>query len=222
MSETKVFIHLGIHKTGTTFLQHEIFPKIPNINFQRHVNLTTRPVPGKINLFSDENLDGGSYRVFNNVYHRYNIMENLHTMFPNAKIIICVRDKDKWLRSAWKQYTMAYYSYSFEEYCKRLDPRFTDFDTYIEKLKKLFEDVYVCHFEDLQKDPQSFVKGICDFIGVDVPPFENKIVYKSITDGQVKAIRLFDKIFKLKAFHFLLSMAIKVVRNDEGIQKWKI
>jgi len=221
MTETKVFIHVGLHKTGTTFLQNEIFPKIPNINYQRHVDLTTRVVSGKVNLFSDENLDGGSYRIFNTVQHRYNIMENLHTLYPTAKIIICIRDRDKWLQSAYKQYVVAYYSYSFRDYCKRLDPKFTDFDEYIEKLRYWFDDVYVCHYEDLVKNPKEFVNGICDFIGVETPEYENKIIYKGITDGQVKFIRLFDKIFKSKLLHFMLSIGIRVVRKDETIKKWQ-
>lgn len=217
---TKVFIHIGMHKTGTTFLQQEVFPKIPNINYQTKVDLTTKVEERKINLFSDENLDGGSYRLFATGKKRINILKNLHTLFPDAYIILCLRDKESWLKSAYKQYIVAYQSCPFEEYKKRLDPAFLDFETYIQKLKSLFTNVYVCHFEDLKNNPVKFVDGICNFIGVKNPLVGYKIVYKSITDSQVKFIRLFDTIFKSKMLHFALSLAIRIVRKDPFIMKW--
>jgi hypothetical protein len=223
MSETKVFIHIGMHKTGTTFLQTEVFPKIPNINYQTKVDLTTKVEPGKINLFSDENLDGGSYRLFNNANQRDAIIENLHKMFPTAKIIICLRDKEHWLKSAWKQYIVAYYSCSFEEYCKRIDPRFLEFDEYVGKIQHLFgsENVYVCSFQVLLIAPETFVKNLCNFMEVKTPKFENKTIYKGITDGQSLFIQNYDYIFRSKLMHLLLSLFIRLVRNDPTIQKWK-
>lgn len=222
MSDTKIFIHIGMHKTGTTFLQTLIFPKIPNINYQTKVDLTTPVVEDKINLFSDENLDGGSYRLFASAKQRNTILANLHNLFPSAKIILCIRNKDKWLQSAYKQYIVAYKSCSFEDYVHRLDPELYNTANLISIINRTFDDFYVCYFEELQKNPQKFVKGICDFIGVEVPQFENKVVYKGITDWQVKFIRLFDSIFQSKILHFMLSIAIRVIRKDPTIMKWMV
>ena len=222
MNETKVFIHVGLHKTGTTFLQNEVFPKIPEINYQRKVDLTTSVVEGKINLFSDENLDGGSYRLFSKPTDRYKIAMNLYKMFPNAGIIVCLRDEKSWLRSAWKQYVMSYYGYTFNEYCKKMDKETLNFKGYVLYLSNLFSDnVLVTNYETLVKDPQSFVKGICDFIGVETPTFENKETYKSLSYSQTNAIILFDKIFRSKAVHLILSLVIRFIRNDPTIQKFR-
>jgi hypothetical protein len=223
MNETKVFIHVGLHKTGTTFLQNEVFPKIPGINYHQKIDLTTVVEPNKINLFSDENLDGGSYRLFNTVQQRYAILENLKLIFPDAKIIICLREKGSWLRSAWKQYTLSYYGYSILEYCKRLDPQFYDFDGYVSKIKELFgeDNVLVIDFEYLCEFPKNFVGEICDFIGVPVPVFENKKTYESLSDNQINKIILFDTIFRSKTLHFVLSLFIRFVRNDPTIQKFR-
>jgi len=218
--DTKIIIHIGLHKTGTTFLQQEVFPKIPNINYQTKVDLTTKVEEGKINLFSDENLDGGSYRLFNTVEQRYNIMENLHKLYPNAKIILCIRDKDSWLKSAYKQYIVAYKSCSFEEYKQRIDKGFLDFDEYIKRLNKLWTNVYVCEFIDLKRSPVKFVNELCDFIGVRNPLVFYKTVYKGITDGQVKFIRLYDKLLPSKIFHLPLAFAIKFIRKDSTITNW--
>jgi len=219
--ETKIVIHIGLHKTGTTFLQTQVFPKILNINYQTKVDLTTKVEEGKINLFSDENLDGGSYRLFNTVEQRYTILENLHKLYPNAKIILCIRDKDQWLKSAYKQYVVAYKSCSFEEYKRRLDVRFTHYQVYINEIKKYFDAIYICNFEHLKKNPKKFVENICEFIGVQTPEFENKTVYKGITDGQVKFIRVFDTIFPSRVLHFILSIGIRIIRKDKTILQWK-
>ena len=220
MSETKIFIHIGLHKTGTTFLQKEVFPKIPNINYIFRVGLDTAIVEDKTNLLSDENLDGGSYRVFRNHFQRNAIAENLSKMYPKAKIIICIRDTESWLKSAWKQYTLSYYGYSLNEYRRRLDPEFANHYQYIDYLRTLFKDVYICYFGELKKDPKKFVKGICDFMNVEAPQFKNKRVYESITDGQARFIQIYDSIFRSKTMHFFLSLLIRFVRKDEMFEKW--
>lgn len=218
--ETKIVIHIGMHKTGTTFLQREVFPKIPNINYQTDINLFTPVVSDAINLFSDENLDGGSYRLFTTCEQRDTIIKNLHTLYPDAHIILCLRDKESWLHSAYKQYIVAYQSCSFKEYKQRLDTAKLDYAEYISLIKSLFNHVYVCYYNELKKNPQQFVNNLCDFIGVKTPPFNRNIVYKSITDTQVKLIRLYDKLLPSKLLHFLLSLAIRFVRNDSTIIKW--
>jgi len=220
MPEPKIFIHVGLHKTGTTFLQKEVFPKIKDIHYIFRVGIDTTIDRYKVNLLSDENLDGGSYRLFRRGYHRNAIALNLSKMFPSAKIIICIRDKEQWLKSAWKQYLVAYYGYSFEKYKELMDPVIPEFDIYIAYLKTLFKDVYVCHFEDLQKDPKAFVKGICDFMEVETPEFSNKKYYQGITDGQAQFIQLFDSVFHSKTMHFLLSLLIRFIRKDELFEKW--
>jgi len=223
MSDTKVFIHVGMHKTGTTFLQEEVFPNISGINYQRKIDLTTKVEPGKINLFSDENLDGGSYRLFANPKDRYTIAYNLRQMFPTAKIIICIRDKDEWIQSAYKQYTLSYFGYTFLEYFRRMNKETLDFTTYAVYLQNLFgrDNVLVLNYQDLKNDPHAFVELICDFIGVEVPMYEVKTTYPSLDDGQVAIIVLFDKIFKSKLLHLMLSLAVRLVRNDPSIQKWR-
>jgi len=222
LNETKVFIHVGLHKTGTTFLQNEVFKKISGINYQRKVDLTTHVEPGKINLFSDENLDGGSYRLFADPFGRYHIATNLSKMFPDANIIVFTRDEKSWLISAWKQYVLSYFGYPFQEYYRRIDKTITDFNSYIGHLQKLFKNnVLLVHYEELLEAPEDVVKNICDFIGVPVPVFENKSVYKSLSDGQVGFIVFFDKIFRSKTLHFILSLFIRFVRNDPTIQKFR-
>jgi len=34
MKKYNIVFHLGLHKTGTTFLQQEIFPKLSGVNYK--------------------------------------------------------------------------------------------------------------------------------------------------------------------------------------------
>ena len=221
MTEPKIFIHVGLHKTGTTFLQEEVFQKIPNINYQRKVDLTTHIEPNLINLFSDENLDGGSYRLFNDWHNRYHIAANLKKLFPDAGIIICTRDEKTWLVSAWKQYVLSYFGYSFVEYYENISKESLDFTSYIKYLQKLFNNnVLVLHYEELQNSPEEFVNAICDFIGVYHIPFINKSTYPSLNNTQASLIVIFDHIFRSKILHLGLSLLIRLVRKDPTTQKF--
>jgi len=161
--------------------------------------------------------------LFSDVKNRFYIADNLRKMFPTAKIIICIRDPDEWLLSAYKQYTMAYFGYTFQEYFKKFDKQGLDFNSYIFYLRKLFgeENVLLLTYKDFKADPKAYVEAICWFMGVETPVFENKRVYESLSDGQIAFIVLFDKIFKSKALHLLLSLAIRFVRNDPTIMKWR-
>jgi hypothetical protein len=221
--DEQIVIHVGLHKTGTTFLQKEVFPKLGDINYIEEVGLDISLVSDKLNLISNENLDGGSYRLFNKAEKRFAIANNLKKLFPDAKIVLCLRNKESWLKSAWKQYVIAYKSYSFSEYRETLDPHFLDHEKYVRHLKGLFREVHVCWFEDLVSNPQDFVKELCFFMKVQVP--ENIDYSKKhntgITDTQIQFIRLYDKLFPSKLMHLLLSLTIKLVRDDVNIEKWK-
>ena len=55
-----MIVHVGLHKTGTTFLQREIFPKIKNVNYNRDV-FWVKNYKNKINVISNEWLSGQPY-----------------------------------------------------------------------------------------------------------------------------------------------------------------
>jgi hypothetical protein len=220
MTVTKVFIHVGMHKTGTSFLQNEVFPNIPNICYSGKVDLTTHVEENRINLFSDENLDGGSYRLFNSWHDRYHIANNLKKMFPDAGIIICLRDEKTWVVSAWKQYVLSYFGHSFVEYFERTSRESLDFIRYATYLQHLFTNVLVLRYEDLQKDPERFVSSICDFMGVPHPAFVNRPVYQSLTNNQAFFIIIFDHIFRSKTLHLILSVFIRFIRKDPTITRF--
>lgn len=225
--ENRIIIHVGMHKTATTFLQEELFPKIaeqnPQINFidTFSIDMDIKD-SSKLTIISDENLDGGSYRLFRNHEHRDRIARNIARMFPNAEIMICIRGKKSWLKSAYKQFVVGYgWTGSFGEYVSFMDPEVLKFEKYIMLLEELFKEVHVIHFDELVLNPERFVGNVCNILDVPIPHdinFSRKNV--SITNGQVKLIQLISYFLPMKEMYFPVSVIIKLLRKDIKFGKW--
>jgi hypothetical protein len=198
-----IVLHLGLHKTGTSFLQAEVFPKIKNVSFPRNgiFRFGTKIYENKLNIISDEELSVNPHLPpchfeYLESNQRYVIAERLHLLFPQAKIILGIREKKSWLRSVYSQYIKGGGIHNYDDFVNQdFDSGFLDFESYIECLKTYFDEVLIYHFEDLKKDPISFVKKICNFIGKDVPQFENKIYEKGWSERQLKLGLYLNRFF---------------------------
>lgn len=48
----RIIVHVGIHKTATTFLQERCFPQLTGVHFVHHQNYTATPATGIVGLLS--------------------------------------------------------------------------------------------------------------------------------------------------------------------------
>jgi hypothetical protein len=135
----EVFFHIGLQKTGTTFLQRELFSKIKDSNFQ-YVDGHDHPqifnsfrfqdpiyfdenqvrqeiaclAEGKMKLLiSFEDLSGHPY---NAAQARSVIADKIKRCFPNAKILFFVRRQDSFAVSSYLQTVNGGNNYSLKEY----------------------------------------------------------------------------------------------------------
>ena len=153
----------------------------------------------KPNLISFESLIG---EIFDpNYIDMYIIATRLHNVFNNSKVIICIRNKDTITHSLYSQYIKEGGILEKEDFIKEchLDKRL-EYDEYIKYLKALFgkNNVYVMKFEDLKEDANKFVSGLCKFMNVKTPEFENKKYNVSINEKQIEVLRLINRAFKTK------------------------
>jgi len=176
----RIIIHVGLHRTASTFLQREVFPKMKSINFICQDNMPLRDLVlnaylshGKVNLISEEGLSGYSQKTIKQAT-RAQIAKRLSKLFPDAEIILVTRNVDDWLLSMYKAFCNKP-SIKYEKWIKRIPESDKDIDAYIKILNKLFKRVLVIPFNLLKEDTYKFVRTICNFMEVPMVDFKNTI-----------------------------------------------
>jgi hypothetical protein len=197
-----IFIHIGLHKTGTTYLQNKVFPLLKDVNYisvfstsivgNKNFVLCEKLSKEQINLISDEALSGIPYDSTSSA-SRSEIANRLYRLYPNAKIIITFRNKDDWLKSVYKQYTKRdreKTGLDFNGWYNTLfDKSLLDFKSYEKYLKEKFSEVLVLDYEELRDNPKNYIKKLCSFIGVSVPKFQLIYINKSRSDVVTKRLQ---------------------------------
>ena len=188
-----IVLHVGLHKTGTTFLQKRVFSNMD-------VNLIVHPKDfllnldeDKINLISEEKFSGRPHCIHEKNI-RYAYADSLYHMFPDAKIIVGFRDTASWMNSLWKQYIWRGGCKTKDQFLKSFDYSYLDFNSYVDYLKKRFKDVHVYYFEELLKNPDNVIKEISEFIGVEIHDYKVERDNVSFDDKCTKTLRILNKI----------------------------
>lgn len=184
--DSDIILHIGLHKTATTWLQNEIFSKM-NVEYIHDFNLSTPLKKNKV-IISHEKLSGNPV-FLSSATTRYVYANRLSRIFPNAKVIISFRDKKSWVSSLWKQYIIEGGTKKFEDFKKELDQDFLDYDTYLHFLKGHFKEVYSYYFEDFCKDKTKIISDICEFVDIEEPEWKDIIYRKSLSFRKTEWLR---------------------------------
>lgn len=201
-----IFIHIGLHKTATTTLQRQYFPACNDVNLlttrlpevYKFVHYACKSDPlffdtqiakqlldplidsDKINILSNEMLSGPPFSgaVEPGLDHRSPILNNLQSVYPEAKIIIVIRKQNSLAQSFYRQYLFSGGTYPIDRfYGFDNDPepplmsldRFT-FSPYIKELHRLFPSgVLVLPFESFIKNQDDFLRNFAEFVGFTAP-----------------------------------------------------
>ena len=130
-------IHIGYHKTATTWLQHRVFPNLgdrvaffgyltfrealvkpSSLEFdptraRKHVERLMAPHAGAVRVFSAERLSGSPH---SGGHDAAEMASRIKSVFGEAKILIVVREQVSMLVSNYKQYIRMGGTVSLEEY----------------------------------------------------------------------------------------------------------
>jgi hypothetical protein len=202
---TEPLIHIGYHKSGTTWLQEEVFCK-SHLGFctpwghQSHLAIDhfviVNPfrfdaaesrrqfIPGLesaaalqlVPVITHEDLCG--YPVYGRYYGK-EVAERLHATFPNARILIGIREQRSSLVSHYRQFLGQGESATIENFIGgaaqvpgfapicRLDH--FEYDMLVNHYRRLFgpDKVLVLPLELLRENMREYVDAIRGFVGID-------------------------------------------------------
>lgn len=218
-SDKKIILHVGMHKTGTTFLQWNVFPYIDakfhwHLFYKNHMknvlDLSKKPdydkikdqlgqvlSDEKINIISEENIY--TYQ-FTKTDDRYARLERINKIFSKAKIIIGTRKKEENLASWYVEYVSVGGTQDYQGFLDNfLNIDKLDYKAYIDKLVELYgkENVFVYSIDELRSDQSAFVEKLCRFMDVEAPKEYRKTPARVGYSLEVLKLSLFlNRFFK--------------------------
>jgi len=185
-------IHIGYPKTASTWFQNNVFNNINTYSYVKREdveNLFIKPYGNNFNvsktkkflddnynknlIISDERLLGGMYSGGYNGFATTIIVNRLKQVFPDAKIIIIIRNQVDAIASAYYHYIMYGGTYNVNNFLfpkhyyivQKLGMFSFEFYNYynlISMYKDMFTEVNVYLYEDFKADNKSFVKKLID------------------------------------------------------------
>ena len=199
----EIYLHVGPHKTASTYLQQHIFNQLEGFDYYGPTSDITKKLHPQNYNISDEkagsvNVDELNSLAINNkvlissenwfgehnlgYQNRFSNCDIIKKLIPAAKIIIIIRKQDDWLKSLYKQNVQKGSYFSFEDFVAQFgfdDNPFDVIDNYINNFGK--ENVHIIPYEKLLAEPDKFISDIASVLGysnalISVNRFENKSV----------------------------------------------
>lgn len=199
------FAHIGYHRTGTNFLQREIFPKLPLFRpessawrqviegraagYYQQQDATCNPDSLPM-LISSESLSGTLEE------DRPQIARLLADLNREVRILVVVRRQPDIFRSLYAIHVKQGHRTAFRAFALRLAAnRRCDYAAMLARLHKELgrEQVMALPYEMLRDSPQGFVAELCRFLGAPPPAFDPARVNASWPDAEIRLRRLLNR-----------------------------
>jgi hypothetical protein len=197
----RIYFHVGISKTGSTFLQKRVFPLLSKINYiptNRYQNIFLEI--DKINL--------GNIlisREFDRQFEKE--VDKFSNKHPESIPIIVLRRHDEYFASQYRRFVKNGFTGNIEDFLNLKDDSgffkkiHFNFKHQIDTLVKSFSQKPIVLFhQDLKSNPKKFVTNFCDYtcssINIDEVNFSKK--HGSYSEKQLKTIRFVAKYFNLR------------------------
>lgn len=163
-----VYFHVGLGKTGTKFLQYNVFPYFRGIEYiqrtryARAVELIRRGGAGR--YFVSNEFDQQLERE----------VKYFSGHFPDARVIIVFRQQDGWIASQYRRFVKNGFPGPFREFfdIRKDEGWWKQEELYYLPKIRLVEDHFtqpplVLIYEDMRKDPMAFIDRIARFLGAE-------------------------------------------------------
>lgn len=192
-----VVLHIGMPKTGTTYLQDCFFPKLEGVNFVGKLDILKKLESGKTNLISDESICGDPF-IRGVLDYRCNILSRLKNAYPDARVIFCIRETCHLLRSMYYDYIKQGGVYDYDTFLATVvDHDFFDVSRYMDMIHGVYQDIFVYHYDLFIKDKRRILQRMCDFIGCPMPElFEDVVVNSRWTPRAIAFYKVANRFMK--------------------------
>ncbi len=190
-------IHIGYHKTGSSWFQKQLFPRVRNARFVARAEIRRSlllPSPFAFDpdvaraqllvgredrlLLSEEELSGNLHTGGLHGGLSKEIAGRLHRSFPDARIAVFVRNQTTMIASSYKQYIKGGGSRNIRGFLEPSKaphkiPNFSldylAYDGLIGHYESLFgsKNVRVFAYEDFCREPLDFLKRFADALDLD-------------------------------------------------------
>lgn len=222
MSKT-IFYHVGTGKTGTTYLQYRVFPKLRGIQYMQRTKF--RRYPQLIAKSSSDRILLS--REFDQQLEREIKAFTRH--YPDTTPIIVFRRHDSYLASQYRRFVKNGYQGSFTDFfdLDRDEGRFRQVDLnyqhQIELLKKYFtQPPLIFIYEDMRAHPEAFFQHFANLVGAELDLNEVNLNPKhtSYSAKQLKFMqqvgRRIDmrkrRVFDNSVLHFFWKLYLGAIR----------
>lgn len=201
-----VHLHIGLHKTGTTYLQFNIFPSLQGFHFVKlppwriltQDNLSEKDLQKyKSEILKD--WDGQKDLIISNEYftgaiEKFSknqlicILDNLKQLFPQAQIILVLRNPKGYFNSLYnfRVVSRGFCTKSMSQYYTQNKHCFLekfDYDFLLQSINERFPKASAIKYEAIQNNNQ-YVAFICKALGI--PLFEVSNDVKENTSSKSK------------------------------------
>ena len=198
MNNKNIYFHVGLAKTGSTFLQNNFFPKLKNIKY-----INTHKYRRCIDIINNTNYD--SYLISREFDRQLEgEVKKILNHFPETKIIIVFREHKKWISSQFKRFSKNGYHFKFEDFYNNTNSGYwkNEYMIYIDKIniiKKYSKyDPLVLNFDELKINPHSYLSKISEYTNSNYSKsnISLNVVHKSYSEKQLIFLKGFCRIFK--------------------------
>jgi len=183
-----LYLHVGLHKTGTTFLQKNVFPKFTGITYIRDpvIEEFLRLDDDKKYLASNESLAGP---LWGSPGQDERSIGRLAAMFPDARILMSFRPHHGFIVSSYKQLLHEGGTLPFDRYFDIVEDSGLlkrEHFVYRRKIDAIIEGFrhqpFVFLHEEIYRDLGGLLRDIAQFLGASAPAL-SEIKMQSVNKG---------------------------------------
>jgi hypothetical protein len=179
----KIYFHIGMHKTATTWFQRHIFSRLPGIKFIMSRRLDEiGKASGKAPklLISHESLSGTLSTEKQPGDNKKRLAESLSriaAMRPDASIIVGFREHASWLGAAYMHKAKTQ-RLDFERYAETYSRDDLSWCGSLDIIEGTSSSIFPFLYEELVETPEALIRDLCTFLGTEPPQDLDKLLKK--------------------------------------------